>query len=220
MHKGNTKRRINIKRLCLVDAVAGTGGGITYLAQTAVTRQRTHIARAKYIAYQAMRFIHAEELVVGCGNACSVLAPVLQKQQTIVNGLVHWIAADNPYNSAHVFNSRNNYLIRQPGPQRGWKNLLYRLNPLHCKWREAGIAPPRLTRQFGVAAKGHQNQHNNDTATQSEQSTQAVIGRCQTRFLDKSGQGNIHQAHQKQHNDKNRSISYRSTKKIIFKVRG
>src|SRR3546814_10417872 len=60
VRKGDAKRRVHVKRLGFFFAGAGTSGGITYMADTADARQRTHVAGAKDIAHQAMRLEHVE----------------------------------------------------------------------------------------------------------------------------------------------------------------
>src|SRR3546814_6956083 len=58
MDEGNAERCIDIKRLRLVDAVAGTRRGITDLAQAAIARQSAHVAGAKHVAHQHMGLVH------------------------------------------------------------------------------------------------------------------------------------------------------------------
>src|SRR5690606_41634210 len=89
MNKSDAKRRIHIKRLSLVDAVAGTRRWVTNLAQTAVARQRAHIAGTEDVAHESVRLVHIEELLMRGGNARRILTAMLQQQQAVVNQLVH-----------------------------------------------------------------------------------------------------------------------------------
>src|SRR3546814_10780404 len=89
MDEGNAERCIDIKRLRLVDAVAGTRRGITDLAQAAIARQRAHVAGAKHVAHQPMGLVHIKKLIERSSDARSILATMLQQQQAIVDQLVY-----------------------------------------------------------------------------------------------------------------------------------
>src|SRR5690606_6597837 len=101
VHKGDAKRGVDIEGLCLVDTVAGSGCRVAYLPQSTVAHQAAHIACPEDVAHQSVRLVHAKEQVVfGCDPG-SVLAAMLQKQQTVVNDLINGIAASYPNDSTH-----------------------------------------------------------------------------------------------------------------------
>ncbi len=64
------------------------GRRITDLTNTRIARQRTHVARTKHVAYQAVGLVHAKRVTgVGC-NTRSILSAMLKQQQRIVDQLV------------------------------------------------------------------------------------------------------------------------------------
>ena len=58
VHEHDPKRRVNIKRLRLFFAERIACSWITHLAQTAITRQRAHIAGAEHVFDHALGFVH------------------------------------------------------------------------------------------------------------------------------------------------------------------
>src|SRR3546814_20142911 len=99
MDEGNAERCIDIKRLRLVDAVAGTRRGITDLAQAAIARQRAPVAGAKHVAHQPMGLVHIKKLIVRSSDARSSLAPQPPHTQAHVDPLVYGPGDRNPSTS-------------------------------------------------------------------------------------------------------------------------
>src|SRR5690606_9376929 len=97
----NAKWRVNVEGLGFINAITRTGGGVPDLSQAGIPRQGTHVARAEYVAHQAMCLVHAEKLIVRRGDAGSILATVLQEQQTVIDQLIDGGGRRNPHDSTH-----------------------------------------------------------------------------------------------------------------------
>ena len=102
VHQHNAKGRIDIKRLGLFLAKSIACGRIAHLAQATVTRQRAHVAGAKYIFDHALGLVHEKLVFLLRHDARCILAAVLQQQQSVINELVDWSVADNAYDSTHA----------------------------------------------------------------------------------------------------------------------
>lgn len=97
----DAERRVDVERLGLFLAGAGAGGGIAHLAHARGTRQGAHVARAEYVAHQAMRLVHIELVALRRRDARGVLPAMLQQQQAVIEQLVDRPAPDDPYDSTH-----------------------------------------------------------------------------------------------------------------------
>jgi hypothetical protein len=71
------------------------------MADTDIADQATHVTGLKHVFNQAVIFMHEKGIAVGSNDACGILPPVLQDQQTIVQQLVNWIFTNDTYDSAH-----------------------------------------------------------------------------------------------------------------------
>ena len=58
------------------------------MADAGAAAQRAHVAGAEDVGDLAVRLVHGEDAVVACGDACGLLAAVLQQEQRIVDGLI------------------------------------------------------------------------------------------------------------------------------------
>ena len=73
-----------------------------------VARQGAHVARAEDVAHQALALVHVKGVALGRGDACCILAAVLEHHQSVIKKLVDRRMRCNPENSAH----KNSYLKR------------------------------------------------------------------------------------------------------------
>lgn len=97
----DAERGVDVERLGLFLAGAGAGGGIADLADARGARQGTHVARAEYVAHQAVRLVHIELVALRRRNARGILPAMLQQQQAVIEQLVDRPAPDDPYDSTH-----------------------------------------------------------------------------------------------------------------------
>jgi len=56
---------------------------------------------SEYILHQAIVFMHEKGIAIASHNTCSILATMLQNQQSIVKQLVDWVFTDYTDNSTH-----------------------------------------------------------------------------------------------------------------------
>ena len=105
VHQHDAKGRVHVKRLRLFFAEGITRRRVAHLAQTAITRQRPHIAGTEHVFDHALGLVHEEFFFLLGDDPRSILAPVLQKQQGVIDQLVHGCVADNADDSAHLCNS-------------------------------------------------------------------------------------------------------------------
>ena len=78
VNQHNAKRRIHVKRLRFFFTVSIPRRRVAHLAQSAVARQRAHVAGAKNILHQALGFVHEELALLLRDDARRILPPMLQ----------------------------------------------------------------------------------------------------------------------------------------------
>ena len=71
------------------------------MADTARSRQGSHVACAENIPDQTVRLEHGEFAVIAGSDTGSVLTAMLQKLQCIVNQLVDWRLGNNTNDATH-----------------------------------------------------------------------------------------------------------------------
>jgi hypothetical protein len=66
-----------------------------------VAGQGAHVAGAKHIAHHAFGFVHEKLAIKLRDDARSILASVLQQQQSVVDQLIDWCVTGNADDSTH-----------------------------------------------------------------------------------------------------------------------
>ena len=69
-----------------------------------VADQAAHVARPEHVTYQTGSLVHEEAAAVRSGNARSVLSPMLQHLQTVIEELIDRRRRDDSNDSTHADN--------------------------------------------------------------------------------------------------------------------
>ena len=102
MGKGDAEWRIHIEGLGLLRTDGRSGRGVAHMADAGVARERPHVAGTKDIAHQATVLVHRKVAATAGGNAGSILPPVLQQQQSVIQQLIGGRLPRQTQNSAHI----------------------------------------------------------------------------------------------------------------------
>jgi hypothetical protein len=101
VHQHDAEGGIDVEGLGFFLAVGIAGRRVAHLPQAATPGQRAHVARAEDVAHHALGLVHEELAIQLRDDARSVLAPVLQQQQGVVDQLIDRRVADNADDSTH-----------------------------------------------------------------------------------------------------------------------
>ena len=101
MAEHDTERGIDVKRLRLGKIVGRTRRRVAHVTDAQITFQGAHVAGAKDVAHQTRPLVQVESVALRRGNACRVLATVLQHHQTIIEQLVNRRCRHHTKNPAH-----------------------------------------------------------------------------------------------------------------------
>ena len=99
MRQADAIGRIDIKWLCLSRTLA-SGCRVTYMTDTHIALQASHVAGVKNITHQAIILAQVQPLSLTGNNPGSVLATMLQYGQTVVNSLIDGTVSNNAYYAA------------------------------------------------------------------------------------------------------------------------
>ena len=101
--QNNTEGCIDVKRLRFIRSRCISLSRITYLSNTAVTEQVSHIASSKNVTHKAHAFMHMEMTSFNRTDTGGVLTAVLQQQECIVQPLVNGTGSVQRHYSAHLY---------------------------------------------------------------------------------------------------------------------
>ncbi|GAB2874228.1 hypothetical protein GCM10027277_49330 [Pseudoduganella ginsengisoli] len=71
------------------------------MADAGASAQGAHVAGSEYIGDKTVRLVHGENAVIVCGDACRLLAAVLQQEQCIVENLISRGVRKHADNATH-----------------------------------------------------------------------------------------------------------------------
>src|SRR5690606_20714884 len=98
--------RVHVERLGLVVAFAA-GGGIAAVGDADPALEQAHGLAVEHVAHQAVALVHAQVRAIRRGDACRVLAAVLEHGQAVVEFRRDVLVGNDADDPAHVMYSRN-----------------------------------------------------------------------------------------------------------------
>mmetsp|Transcript_27629 Transcript_27629/g.58388 ORF Transcript_27629/g.58388 Transcript_27629/m.58388 type:complete len:107 (+) Transcript_27629:1548-1868(+) len=103
MSDANTMREVSVKRLGLC-AGAGTGRGVSNVAQAKITPKVDHVMGLEDVLDEAIFFTQMETAAFGGDDAGSVLTTMLEDREAVKYHLVDmgiFVSQENSNNTAH-----------------------------------------------------------------------------------------------------------------------